>query len=85
LLKESGAPFLFPTGYDPDVIPADLAGVVRLQKQDQFRTIVEAFSMLWLTNGGCRPCAPVRLFASRNAINLVYGARQTSRVVRFAV
>jgi len=31
-LKERGIPFLFVTGYDQDMIPAEFAGVPRLQK-----------------------------------------------------
>lgn len=46
LLKARGVPFVFLTGYDPDVIPPDLADVVRLQKPAPFRTIVEAVSAI---------------------------------------
>ena len=46
LLKSSGVPFLFLTGYDPDVIPEDMADVLRLQKPVPFRAIVEAVAQL---------------------------------------
>ena len=44
VLKGKGIPFLFLTGYDPDVIPQDLADVVRLQKPVTLREVVEAVS-----------------------------------------
>ncbi|QDA35686.1 PAS domain S-box protein (plasmid) [Paracoccus liaowanqingii] len=46
LLKARNVPFIFITGYDPDVIPPELADVPRLQKPTPFRTIVEAISQL---------------------------------------
>lgn len=46
LLEARGVPFVFLTGYDPGVIPADLEDVVRLQKPVPFRDIVEAVSQL---------------------------------------
>ena len=46
LLKARGVPFVFLTGYDPDVIPNDLTNVVRLQKPLPFREIVEAVGRL---------------------------------------
>lgn len=46
LLKEQGVPFVFLTGYDPNVIPPDMANVVRLQKPLPFREIVEAVGQL---------------------------------------
>src|SRR5690606_18041180 len=46
LLKARGVPFVFLTGYDPDVVPPELEDVVRLQKPVPFRTIVEAVSAL---------------------------------------
>lgn len=39
-------PFIFLTGYDPEVIPAGLADVVRLPKPVPFWTIVEAIAQL---------------------------------------
>ena len=45
-LMEQGVPFIFLTGYDPEVIPADLVDVVRLQKPVSFRRIVEATGSL---------------------------------------
>lgn len=45
-LKERDVPFIFLTGYDPDVVPADLAGIVRLQKPVTFSSIVEAVAQL---------------------------------------
>ncbi|MEE2951924.1 MAG: PAS domain S-box protein [Pseudomonadota bacterium] len=45
-LRDQGVPFIFLTGYDPEVIPAELADVVRLQKPVAFRKIVEAISRL---------------------------------------
>lgn len=41
-----GIPFLFLTGYDPDVIPDELANVQRLQKPIALRDVVEAVSRL---------------------------------------
>ncbi len=46
LLKARGIPFVFLTGYDPDVIPEDLTDIVRLQKPLPFRTLVEAVGQL---------------------------------------
>ena len=46
MLKESGVPFIFLTGYDPDVIPKELETVFRLQKPVPFRAIVEAIAQL---------------------------------------
>ena len=46
LLKDRDVPFIFVTGYDPDVIPADMEQVQRIQKPVPFRTIVEAVSQL---------------------------------------
>lgn len=46
LLKARGLPFVFLTGYDPDVVPQDMQDVVRLQKPVQFRAIVEAVGQL---------------------------------------
>lgn len=46
LLKARGVPFVFLMGYDPNVIPPDLADVVRLQKPLPFRAIVEAVGQL---------------------------------------
>lgn len=46
VLKARGVPFIFLTGYDPDVIPKDLEGVVRLQKPVPFRAIVDALGGL---------------------------------------
>ena len=45
-LARCDIPFLFLTGYDPDVIPHEFAGVVRLQKPIALRDIVEAVSRL---------------------------------------
>ncbi|MCA1411740.1 PAS domain-containing protein [Bradyrhizobium sp. NBAIM20] len=46
LLKERGVPFVFLTGYDPNVIQNELADVVRLQKPIPQRKIVEAVADL---------------------------------------
>ncbi|MBW9117668.1 hypothetical protein JNB88_29040 [Rhizobium cauense] len=46
LLRQKGIPFIFLTGYDPDVIPADLQNVVRLQKPISLRQIVNAVNDL---------------------------------------
>ncbi|MGN6551518.1 MAG: PAS domain S-box protein [Pararhizobium sp.] len=46
LLRAKGIPFVFITGYDPDVIPPELVDVPRLQKPLPFRAIVEAVSLL---------------------------------------
>jgi two-component sensor histidine kinase len=45
-LKDRGIPFIFTTGYDPEVIPAEFDGVARLQKPIQLRQIVAAVSKL---------------------------------------
>lgn len=45
-LLERGIPFVFLTGYDPDVIPDDLANIKRLQKPIALREVVEAVSRL---------------------------------------
>lgn len=41
-----GVPFIFLTGYDPDIIPPELADVPRLQKPVPFRAIAEAVAQL---------------------------------------
>ena len=46
MLKARGVPFVFLTGYDPNVIPDDMADVVRLQKPLPFRAIIEALAQL---------------------------------------
>jgi PAS domain S-box-containing protein len=46
LLKARGIPFVFLTGYDPDVIPEEMRDVVRLEKPLPFREIVEAVGQL---------------------------------------
>jgi PAS domain S-box-containing protein len=46
VLAERGVPFVFMTGYDPDVIPAELKDVPRLQKPVAARKIVETVSQL---------------------------------------
>ncbi|WEK02947.1 MAG: PAS domain S-box protein [Candidatus Devosia phytovorans] len=46
VLKQKGIPFIFLTGYDPEVIPLELTGVTRLQKPVPFKAIVEAVSQL---------------------------------------
>ncbi len=46
LLKARGIPFVFLTGYDPDVIPDELADIERLQKPIQLRNVVEAVARL---------------------------------------
>ncbi len=45
-LVERGTPFVFLTGYDPNVIPDEMADVVRLEKPIAFHEIVEAVSNL---------------------------------------
>lgn len=46
MLRQRGVPFIFLTGYDPDVIPPEFRNVMRLEKPVTFRTIVEAVSHL---------------------------------------
>jgi DNA-binding response OmpR family regulator len=46
LLRARGVPFVFLTGYDPDVIPEEMAGVRRLQKPVRLHEIVEAVRAL---------------------------------------
>ncbi|MBW9117987.1 PAS domain S-box protein [Rhizobium cauense] len=45
-LKERGIPFLFLTGYDPDIIPDDMTEILRLQKPVAMLEVVEAISRL---------------------------------------
>ncbi|AWN51489.1 PAS domain S-box protein [Methylobacterium sp. 17Sr1-1] len=45
-LKDRGIPFVFTTGYDAEVIPAEFAGVERLEKPFQLRQIVGAVAKL---------------------------------------
>ncbi|AWN35686.1 GAF domain-containing protein [Methylobacterium radiodurans] len=45
-LKDRGIPFVFMTGYDAEVIPAEFAGVERLEKPLQLRQIVGAVAKL---------------------------------------
>jgi hypothetical protein len=40
LLHERGIPFIFRTGYDPEFIPNDLAGITRLQKPVELRHVI---------------------------------------------
>lgn len=40
ILKDLGIPFVFITGYDQEVIPAEFEGIERLQKPVQLRQIV---------------------------------------------
>ncbi|WP_043749406.1 hypothetical protein [Methylobacterium nodulans] len=49
VLRDRSIPFVFTTGYDARVIPAEFNGVERLQKPLQFRQIVVAVAKL--TNG----------------------------------
>ena len=46
ILKDSGIPFVFTTGYDPEVIPAEFGNVERLQKPVQLRKVVGAIAKL---------------------------------------
>ncbi len=46
LLRERGVPFVFLTGYDPEVIPDELADVVRLQQPIPLRELVDAIARL---------------------------------------
>lgn len=45
-LKDCGIPFVFTTGYDAEVIPAEFAGVERLEKPFPLRQIVGAVAKL---------------------------------------
>ena len=45
-LKRQGIPFVFVTGYDPDVVPEEFRDVERLQKPLKLRSVVEAVSRL---------------------------------------
>lgn len=40
LLRKRGIPFVFLTGYDPDVIPSDFFDVTRIQKPTELRQVV---------------------------------------------
>ena len=48
-LKDRGIPFVFTTGYDAEVIPAEFEGVERLEKPLQLRQIVGAVARLTST------------------------------------
>ena len=48
-LKDRGIPFVFTTGYDAEVIPAEFEGVTRFKKQLQLRQIVGAIAKLTST------------------------------------
>ncbi len=50
-LKAQGIPFVFTTGYDPEVIPAEFDRVERLQKPVQLRQLVSAVSKLSIRVG----------------------------------
>lgn len=52
LLKKRGVPFVFLTGYDPDVIPEEYADILRLQKPLPLREMVEAVSKLSQVEAG---------------------------------
>jgi DNA-binding LytR/AlgR family response regulator len=45
-LRDNGVPFVFITGYDQAVVPAEFAGTEQLQKPVQLREIVAAVSRL---------------------------------------
>jgi DNA-binding LytR/AlgR family response regulator len=45
-LKDNGIPFVFVTGYDQNVIPAEFDNVERLEKPLQLRQLVGAVSKL---------------------------------------
>lgn len=45
-LKQRGIPFLFVTGYDEDIIPAEFGEVERLQKPVELWQMIEAVSRL---------------------------------------
>jgi DNA-binding response OmpR family regulator len=45
-LKDQNIPFVFVTGYDQDVIPAEFSGIGRLEKPVQLRSMVGAVSEL---------------------------------------
>jgi hypothetical protein len=45
-LKDRGIPFVFTTGYDAGAIPAEFAGVERLEKPFPLRQIVGAVARL---------------------------------------
>lgn len=45
-LIKSGTPFVFLTGYDPDIIPYELSNAVRLQKPIAMRDVVEGLDKL---------------------------------------
>jgi DNA-binding response OmpR family regulator len=45
-LKDRGIPFMFVTGYDEDVIPAQFDEIERLQKPVELRQMIEAVSRL---------------------------------------
>jgi FixJ family two-component response regulator len=46
LLHQRGTPFVFVTGYDAAVIPADLASIPRLEKPVRERDLISAVSQI---------------------------------------
>lgn len=46
LMRDRKVPFIFVTGYDPDVIPEDMQDIPQLQKPIQMMQVVEAVSQL---------------------------------------
>jgi hypothetical protein len=45
-LQAMGVPFIFITGYDPEVIPAEVTEIPRLQKPVPFRSVPDMVSLL---------------------------------------
>jgi DNA-binding response OmpR family regulator len=51
LLRARGAPFLFATGYDADVIPARFSEVPRLEKPTAAADVIAHLERLWRGTG----------------------------------
>ncbi|PVM82959.1 response regulator [Caulobacter endophyticus] len=49
MLRERGTPFLFATGYDPDIIPSRLSDVPRLEKPVTTAAVVRLLLVLHLS------------------------------------
>ena len=51
-LKDGGVPFVFTTGYDPEIIPEEFESIGRLEKPFQLRQVVGAVARLRAPDAG---------------------------------
>ena len=54
-LKDGGVPFVFTTGYDPEIIPQEFESIGRLEKPFQLRQVVGAVARLRSSDAGKSP------------------------------